>query len=226
MLTVLNLKQKNMLSKKTSKLFFGKYVYKIALRLSVASKFRGNNLKNIRQNLENLKEQFANNKMNRMQLGNWNKSSVSVEDVFIGMSVADTLETLSSYTLRVEGTTLGLYSNDDDFFHKVLSIPGVYVEETSEPADLKTKEFLLSTPKAIIRKEYTHKYKVTIASLWESAEGFKAWAVKLPKIKTTSNKYQYGGHFYVADEKTLSLCHIFLADKIRKVEQLVTTTEI
>ena len=85
---------------------------------------------------------------------------------------------------------------------------------------------MLTTPKAIIRKEYTHKYKVTINALWESADNFKAWAVKLPKIKTTGNKYRFGGHFYVADEKTLSLCHIFLADKIRKVEQLVTTTEI
>jgi hypothetical protein len=215
-----------MLSKKTTKLFFGKYVYKIALRLSVASKFRGNNLKNIEQELEYLKEQFANNKLTRMQLGSWNRSSVTTEDVFMGMNLVDVLETLTSYTLRVEGSTLGLYSNDDDFFHKVLSIPSVYVEETSEPVDQKTKQFLLTTPKAIIRKEYTHKYKVTINALWESADNFKTWAVKLPKIKTTNNKYRFGGHFYVADEKTLSLCHIFLADKIRKVEELVTVTEI
>jgi len=215
-----------MLSKKTTKLFFGKYVYKIALRLSVASKFRGNNLKNITEELESLKEQFANNKLSRMQMGSWSRTSVTIEDVFMGMNLVDVLETLSSYTLRVEGSTLALYSNDIDFFHKVLSIPSVYVEETSEPVDQKIKEFLLTTPKAIIRKEYTHKYKVTVNALWESADNFKAWAVKLPKIKTTSNKYRFGGHFYVADEKTLSLCHIFLADKIRKVEQLVTTTEI
>jgi hypothetical protein len=215
-----------MLSKKTTKLFFGKYVYKVALRLSCASKFRGNNLKNIGEELANLKEQFANNKLTRMQLGSWSRSSVTVADVFTGITIADTLETLSSYTLRVEGTTLGLYSNDDDFFHKILNIPGIYVEETSEPVDQRTKEFLLTTPKAIIRKEYTHKYKVTVNALWESADNFKTWANKLPKIKTTNNKYRFGGHFYVADEKTLSLCHIFLADKIRKVEQLVTTTEI
>lgn len=215
-----------MLSKKTTKLFFGKYVYKVAVRLPVASKFRGNNLKRISEELESLKEQFANNKLTRMQMGSWSRSSFTIEDVFLGMNLVDVLETLSSYTLRVEGSTLGLYSNDDDFFHKVLSISGVYIEETSEPVDQKTKTFLLTTPKTIIRKEYTHKYKVTVNALWESADNFKAWAVKLPKIKTTNNKYRFGGHFYVADEKTLSLCHIFLADKIRKVEELVTTTEI
>ena len=215
-----------MLSKKTTKVFFGKYVYKVALRLPVASTFRGNNLKVVKLQLAILKERFRDRKINHVQMGGWNRNLASEKDIDTGVVVAETLETLSSYTLRVESTTLGLYSNDDDFFHKILSIPGIVVEETSEPADLKTKEFLLSTPKAIIRKEYTHKYKVTVNALWESADNFKAWAVKLPKIKTTNNKYRFGGHFYVADEKTLSLCHIFLADKIRKVEELVTTTEI
>lgn len=215
-----------MLSKKTTKLFFGKYVYKVALRLPVAAKFRGNKLTVVKLELAILKERFADRKVNHVQMGGWNRSLASLDDVNRGLVIADVLESLSSYTLRVESTTLGLYSNDDDFFQKILSIPGIVVEETSEPADLKTKEFLLSTPKAIIRKEYTHKYKVTVNALWDSADSFKTWAVKLPKIKTTNNKYTYGGHFYVADEKTLSLCHIFLADKIRKVEQLVTTTEI
>jgi hypothetical protein len=215
-----------MLSKKTTKLFFGKYVYKVALRLPVASTFRGNKLTVIKLQLALLKEKFTDSKVNRIQLGGWNRKLASLDDINRGLILADILETLSNYTLRVESTTLGLYSNDDDFFHKVLSIPGVEVEETSEPADAKTKEFLLSTPKAIIRKEYTHKYKVTVNALWDSADNFRTWAGKLPKIKTTNNKYKFGGHFYVADEKTLSLCHIFLADKIRKVEELVTTTEI
>ena len=215
-----------MLSKKTTKLFFGKYVYKVALRLPVAPTFRGNQLTVIKLELAILKERFATNKTNRIQVGGWNRQLASKDDVDRAIAVADALDTLSSYTLRVESTTLGLYSNDDDFFHKILSIPGIQVEETAEPADAKTKEFLLSTPKAIIRKEYTHKYKVTVNALWDSADNFKTWAGKLPKIKTTNNKYKFGGHFYVADEKTLSLCHIFLADKIRKIEQLVTTTEI
>jgi len=215
-----------MLSKKTTKLFFGKYVYKVAVRLPVASTFRGNKLTVIKLELASLKDKFTDGKLNHVQLGGWNKALASLEDINRGLCLANILESLSSYTLRVEGSTLGLYSNDVDFFYKILSIAGIDVEETSEPADLKTKEFLLATPKAIIRKEYTHKYKVTINALWDSADNFKSWAVKLPKIKTTNNRYKFGGHFYVADEKTLSLCHIFLADKIRKVEQLVTTTEI
>jgi hypothetical protein len=213
-------------SKKTSKLFFGKYVYKVAVTLPVASKFRGNKLAVIKLQLALLKERFTSKQVNQIQMGGWVNAVASFDDVNRGLAIVDALETLSSYSLRVESTTLGLYSNDDDFFHKILTIPGIKVEETSEPADLKTKEFLLTSPKAIIRKEYTHKYKVTISGLWDSADNFKAWAVKLPKIKTTNNKYKYGGFFYVADEKTLSLCHIFLADKIRKIEELVTTTEI
>jgi hypothetical protein len=133
---------------------------------------------------------------------------------------------LSDYTLRVESSSLGLYSNDIDFIEKVTTIKDIHIEETSQAADNKVKEFLLSTPKAIIRKEYTHKYKVTVNALWDSADSFTTWAHKLPKIKTTGNNYKFGGYFYVADEKTLSLCHIFLSDKVRKVEELVTFEEI
>ena len=40
------------------------------------------------------------------------------------------------------------------------------------------------------------------------------------------NDYLIGGYFYVADQKTLSLCRIFLGDKIRRVDELRTFEEI
>jgi hypothetical protein len=217
-----------MYQKKTTKLFFNKYVYKVAVRTPLSTLFRGKNLPNTRQQIEALSERFDNKRVSSTSITNrWrSRQQATSTDVFVGLLLLDQLDSLSDFTLRVENSTLGLYCNDLDFISKVTNIVGINVEEIAVPENDDVRDFLLSNPKSIIRGEYTHKYKVTVNALWESADNFKAWAVKLPKIKTTNNKYRFGGHFYVADEKTLSLCHIFLADKIRKVEQLVTTTEI
>jgi hypothetical protein len=217
-----------MYQKKTTKLFFNKYVYKVAVRTPLSTLFRGKDLLNTRQQIEILSERFDNKRVSSTNITNgWrSRQQATSTDVFVGLLLLDQLDSLSDFTLRVENSTLGLYCNDLDFILKITSINSIDVEEIAVPETDEVRDFLLSNPKAIIRGEYTHKYKVTITALWESADNFKEWAVKLPKIKTTKNKYKYGGHFYVADEKTLSLCHIFLADKIRKIEQLVTTTEI
>jgi hypothetical protein len=217
-----------MYQKKTTKLFFNRFVYKVAVRTPLSTLFRGKNLPNTRQQIEVLADRFSNNRVSSTNITNgWrSRQQATSTDVFVGLLLLDQLESLSDFTLRVENSTLGLYSNDLDFISKIINIVNIDVEEIAVPETDEVRDFLLSNPKAIIRGEYTHKYKVTITGLWDSADNFKEWAVKLPKIKTTNNKYKYGGHFYVADEKTLSLCHIFLADKIRKVEQLVTTTEI
>jgi hypothetical protein len=212
--------------KTTKKLFFGKFVNKVAIQTPLAGYFRGNKLGKIKLDI-NIVSRRITDKLQSVQIGgSWSKKYAKIEDVQIALEIVGILESLTDYTLRVESSTLGLYSNDIDFIKKVTSIKDIHIEETSQAADDKVKEFLLSSPKAIIRKEYTHKYKVTVNALWDSADSFTSWADKLPKIKTTGNSYKFGGYFYVADEKTLSLCHIFLSDKVRKVEELVTSEEI
>jgi hypothetical protein len=211
--------------KTTKKLFFGKFVNKVAVQTSLAGYFRGNKLDKIKLDI-NIVSRRITDKLQSVQIGgSWSKKYAKIEDVQIALEIVGILESLTDYTLRVEGCTLSIYSNDD-VIKKVTNIKNIHIEETSQAADDKIKEFLLTTPKAIIRKEYTHKYKVTVNALWDSADSFTTWADKLPKIKTTGNSYKFGGYFYVADEKTLSLCHIFLSDKVRKVEKLVTFEEI
>jgi hypothetical protein len=213
--------------KTTKKLFFGKYVNKVAIRIPVARYFRGNKLEKTGSDIATLNNKFNNRAHQQVQVGgSWSRSYASIKDIQIANEIIAVLKSLSSYAIRVDSSTLGVYSNDIDFINKITAIKDIHIEETSQAADDKIKEFLLTTPKAIIRKEYTHKYKVTVNALWDSASSFTTWADKLPKIKTTRNSYQFGGYFYVADEKTLSLCHIFLSDKVRKVEELVTSEEI
>jgi hypothetical protein len=212
--------------KTTKKLFFGKFVNKVAIQTPLAGYFRGNKLERTKLDIGIWRKRLTDQKLQSIQIGgSWSKKYAKIEDILIAREVVTVLESLTDYTVRVEGSTLSMYSNDN-IIKKIINIKNVCIEETSQAADDKVKEFLLSKPKAIIRKEYTHKYKVTINALWDSADSFTTWADKLPKIKTTGNSYKFGGYFYVADEKTLSLCHIFLSDRVRKVEELVTSEEI
>jgi len=214
-------------SKKTNKLFFKKYVYKIAIRTPVASQFRGKNPILTKLQIAVLEDKIKRNGTMTVNAGGYyNKKYATLAEIQIAKQILGVLETFDDYGLRVECNTLGLYSNDPAFIQSIENIIGIDIEETAEPENDEIKKFLLSKPKAIIRKEYTHKYKVTVKPLWSEADNFVEWAKKLPKIKVASRKYTYGGHFYVADEKTLSLCHIFLSDSITKIEELVTTAEI
>jgi hypothetical protein len=211
--------------KTTKKLFFGKFVNKVAVQTPLSGYFRGNKLESTKLDIGIVSRRITDKQQSVQIGGSWSKKYASIDDVRIAREIVTVLESLDDYTVRVEGWSLSIYANDD-VIKKVTNIKNIHIEETSQAADDKLKEFLLSSPKAIIRKEYTHKYKVTINALWDAADSFTAWADKLPKIKTTGNSYKFGGYFYVADEKTLSLCHIFLSDKVRKVEELVTSEEI
>jgi hypothetical protein len=191
----------------------------------IASAFRGKNLKKTELELSLLKERLLESKHKHISVGGWTKTLASMDDIDNGIKIVGLLNSLTSFNIRVEGKILSLYFNDErmtDFTSiKNLSIREVFTPETTD-----IKEFLLDHPSTIIRKEYTHKYKVTVNSLRSDADGFIEWALKLPKIKLSSKKYKYGGHFYVADEKTLNMCRLYLSNKIQKVEELVTNDEI
>lgn len=212
----------------TNKLFFKKYVYKVAIRTPLANIFRGNRLGAVKGNLLIVEDSLSRTRNERVSVGgSWSRSLASKDDALTGWKIVEILEDLKDYSLRVESQTLGIYFNDSSFLDKLTETAGIYVEELSEPFDDKSKEFLLTHPGVIFRKEYTHKYKVTLRYLGDDASNFKEWASKYEKIKIIpSNKYSYGGHFYVADDKMLSLCRLYLCDKIAKIEELVTVSEM
>jgi hypothetical protein len=214
--------------KVTNKLFFKKYLNKVAVLTPLAASFRGADLSKIRANHAGLCEHLGTNKLSVMQLGYpWQKKYAALNDILIAAKILDILDNIGEFRLRVEYDSVGIYFNDDTGIDTLTSIIGIRIEETSEPFDDISKQFLLDNPRAIIRKEYSHKYKVTIKPLFKDGSDFKIWASKYDKLKLSSkNHYKYGGYFYVADDKMLSLCRLYLSDKLVKIEELVTISEI
>jgi hypothetical protein len=216
--------------KKTNKLFFERFVDKVSVTTPLANQFRGRNMSITYKKLLKLLLELHDSKDYSISINPWRDTprvtKQQIEDAIELTKLLDSIP-VDSYTIRVEGSILGLYFNDASIINKIKQVKNISIREISTVNDDKTREYLLTTPKSIIRGEYTHKYKVTVSSLGNDCFNFINWAENLPKIKLNKNKkYVWGGFFYVADNKTLMLCKVFLGDKIRKIEELVSISEI
>jgi hypothetical protein len=214
------------LSKKTKKLFFDRYLYKIAVRTPLASSFRGNDIDDTRNALDIYKDTMLRDGSTETLVGHsWNRVRVRLDEVYRDLAFTVLLEAQADSMIRIEGNIMSFYTNDETAIDTAAELYDYHIKEISKPADDKTKEFLLANPKSILREEFTHKYKVTIGPV-DDATAFKQWASQLPKIKVMRNNYLLGGYFYVADLKTLSMCRLFLSNKIRRIDELRSYEEI
>lgn len=216
-------------NKRTKKLFYDKYVYKVTVWTNLAEHFRGNDMSATTLYIQNIYDNMILKGENERSWGSrWNTKNITLEQVQREVAFCHLISSLESYHVRVEGSHLSVYTNDEGFLDTASELykQPYALKEIWRPENDKIKEFLLSNPKKILRPEYSHKYKVTVNSI-PDAESFKQWASKLPKLKVMSkNNYVVGGYFYVADEKTLSLCRIFLGSRIRRVDEILLESEI
>jgi hypothetical protein len=212
--------------KKTSHLFYDKYVNKIAIYTPLANDFRTKELDKLKINFDQYSRLLENSKNGFIEIGNWNKKRISVGDVITGFKLLNLLDEEEDFSVRVEGKILGIYSNNDDLIEQIRNIDHSVVREITKPANQTIKSFLLSNPNKIISKNYTHKFRVTVNPLRNNSENFHDWAEKIPKIKLLKRTYKTEGYFYAADEKVLGLCRLFLGSKIRRIDEMVTEEEI
>lgn len=212
--------------KPTNKLFFKKYVYKVAIKTPLASYFRNKDLDWITERIRGNILAIETGKLKTITVRSyWQNAYVYLDDLVLGQDLVSLLQTFEDFCCRIEGEILGLYFNNELYLERILENNSITISEICRPTDDRTRNFLLSNPGSIIRKEYTHKYKVTVNSLKKEEENFRAWAEKIPKIKLSSSSFRVEGHFYVADKKTLDLCRLFLNDRIRKIEEIFTANE-
>ena len=212
------------LYKQTSKLFFDKYVNKITLQTNLASEFRHKNLLKTLARIQALSRQIDKSSSGKVQLSSFYTRYATVDDIFYVTKVCDILKDELDFGLRVEGNSLGIYSNDDTVIDKLYALGKI--KEYSKPANNKIREFLLANPHSVIAKKYTHKYRITVNPLRDISENFHTWAEKIPSIKLLKRTYRTEGYFYASNEKTLGMCKIFLGNKIRRVDEMFLESEI
>lgn len=211
---------------KTKKLFYKKYVNRVAIRTQLAFFFR-EKLDGIENRLRTALDRHDHNKEMRVLVAKMYVDKYSTPDeIHSLLNLIQLLREIKDYSMRIEGSCLAIFFNDSQYIDRIKNIKHIVVDEITTPESEAVREFLLNTPDTIISKDHYYRYKVYTRPLKSEAENFKSWATKMNKIYAATEDYYKGGHFYVADSKTLGLCRLYLGGKIRKIEEIVASYEI
>lgn len=212
---------------KTEKLFFGKFTHKLAVTTPLATYFRSKNFKGAQEVISELSHKFEVLKVTRIQHNRYHRETVSVKDIFMAQRLLDTLSSAEEeYALRIECNDIGIYTSSTEFVDRIFKIKDIKVAELVRPEDDIAAKILTEGHNLIIRSSYEYKYKIALKPLYKDGESFMSWATTMKNVKVQSSRsYKYGGTFYVKDDKTLTMCRLFLGDKIQKVSEFVTRNE-
>lgn len=203
-------------TKQTTRLFIGKYKYKIVLLSKVASFFRSKDIDTIKKNIINC----------RISPSPWQRNVAEV-DLTFAEKIAGFISTTDNFIIRIESPYLNFYTNTASDIEKLAKVDPEHVKYVCLPAPGSEAELDL---KKVIVKKIDHQYRVTMGRSRQNHNSFVDWCenhpdkVKLPKRAKHDLRrdHSWGGYyFYVKDEKTLTMVKMFVGGEISTVEHCV-----
>ena len=203
-------------TKQTTKRFNNKYKYKIVLVLRSASWFRGCEFENVAKGLQEQSNPNA---------SHWTIKLNSIEQSYT-LSLLVTLKKYKDYELRVESPFISYYTNNESEVEQLAKLDPSRVKYVSMPA-VGTENVL--DQGTIIVKNIDFDYKVTMGRTKQNFTNFVEWCegkdkIRMPKrakADLSKDRCWGGSHFYVKDEKTLTLVKMFVGGCIHSVETVI-----
>lgn len=203
-------------TKQTTKLFNNKYKYKIVLVSKAASWFRGCKFDYVEKCLA---ADFA-------QTGDpWSIRLNPYEREYT-IQLCSLLKKLIDYEIRVESPFISFYSNTKSDVEQLAKLDSTRVKYISMPAQ--GTDAVLEEGKVIV-KNIDFDYKVTMGRTRQDFISFVKWCedndkIRMPKrakADLSKSKCWGGSHFYVKDEKTLTMVKMFVGGFIHTVEPVI-----
>lgn len=213
------------LRKVTSKLFMGKYQYKIVLVVAGASWFRSCNLDSTIEHLNNISlTLLVPNTQLQMQYRLSRSAIKTPEDLDYAFKLEKSLRAFNDFELRVESPWVSVYTNDKLQVDSLINLDPAKVKYISEPP---TNTALSNG--VIIMPKINFEYRVTLSKTNNNHSAFITWAdsnknLKLTKSckKSLEKDRSWGGtHFYVTGDKNLLMAKMHLGGAIAKVEKIL-----
>ncbi len=203
-------------TKQTTRLFNGKYKYKIVIVSKASSWFRGGDLVNVKKNISTVSVSTV----------QWVKK-ITPQDVDYALKLVTSMTPMSDYTIRVESPYINFYTNTEKDVEKLAKVDANNVKYVCLPAPGSESDLDL---KKIIVKNIDHEFRVTMGRTRQNYTNFVQWGeskpdkIRLPKRAKNqlSKDGSWGGYyFYVKDEKTLTMVKMFVGGDIQTVEHCV-----
>ena len=209
-----------MIYKETKSLFLKKYQYKIVLVTSTAPWFRGGD---VEQTLENI-EEFAANPTGKLGIS-WSARIKLPNELTDAKALALDLKKMSDYDVRVESPFVSVYTNNVKNVSLLEKKFEGMIKYISKPA----KVDALTEDTVVMPKLLQYDFKITMAASKTDHLAFVNWATNNPKIRITkscirdlSRNRSWGGtHFYVTGEKNLLVAKMHLGGCIAKIQRIV-----
>ncbi len=201
--------------KQTTKRFNNKYKYKIVLVAKAAGWFRGCDFEKVTEGLRSQSD--ANTSQWSIKL--------TADEQHYTLSLLTTFKKLTDYELRVESPFISFYTNTASNIEKIAKLDSERVKYVCLPAD--GTESMLDQGKIIV-KNLDFEYKVTMGRTRQNFSNFVQWCegkdkIRMPKraiADLNKNNCWGGSHFYVKDEKTLTMVKMFVGGCIHSVESV------
>lgn len=223
-------------NKYTTKLFYKKYAYRLSVRCLVASIFRNKDFNYAKYRIDSWNQDVS--KGISPRLGHRSDSLLPISDLHFALRLLNIFTTTSTdYTLRIEGRTLNVFSNDTVWLSDLKNKLGVNVIEFTQPANDQTAEFLLKNPNyEVVKSNVQYKYKIKTRFCKGDYKSFGEWCKSFSKhvrisglfleeLLNSSSIYE-GRLVYVKDEKTLNIVTMFIGEAIQSITHLVTVEDL
>lgn len=216
----------------TTKLFYNKYLYKLGIYNPLGTIFRNKNFAYASTVLDKLQANYEDGLPLEVTYV-MRKQPIRIPDFLDAQILYNELSRYKEdYLFRVEGSTLGIYSNDKEWC-KRLAYKLKNAKDFTEPqADL--VQFLReNTNTIIVDKDFGYEYKITLNGACPAT--FADWLkANRDKVKVTDNlidhikdgQYVQGRYFYARSENVLMLIRLIILDNMQRVDKLVSKQDI
>ena len=219
----------------TTKLHYGKYLYKLAVLNSCASYFRtefqpNGDLKYCQKRLDELNSQYKAGKQSiHIPWGTRWRDTIPVDHFHDAIYIYRHLKRHTDYKVRCEMNCLYLYSNDRQMLIDLGNKLKQRYIEFWEP-NPENVELLNHRDKIIIcKKPPKYEYKVTLGkkagqpslAKWIDANPKLGKMGEVAKAQCYNNGWVKGYYFYIRDYKTLTIAQMIVGDNIQRIDKLV-----
>lgn len=211
----------------TTKLFWDEFLYKLTITNKLAPIFREKKFSYSREILDKIQSQQDENEPLSFSRGIRRSDPVSEEAFRDAKLLFRYFTNRDDYKLRVEQSSLAIYSNDKSWLDDIRAKLSHCVRDLWEPDPKKIE--LLEKGIIITDKPTDYEYKVTLGHKKFDHQSFANWSIGNPdKVRLgpilldelKNDGYVNNMYFYARDEKILNLLTL-LCSNIRRVDKIV-----